>query len=59
MPFKMRHVLFSRVPASETYFTFFLVKIAMQNYFHHVQVLAIVVQRGTRQLYSLLHSHLR
>jgi len=38
IPSKMCHVLLSRAPASETYFTFFLVKCAMQNYFHNVQV---------------------
>jgi len=38
IPLKMYHVLLGRAPASETYFTFFHVKTAMQNYFHNVQV---------------------
>jgi len=38
MSFKMYHVLLSRAPASERYFSFFLDEIAMQNFFHNIQV---------------------
>jgi len=36
MSFKMYHVLLSRAPASERYFSFFLDEIAMQNFFHNI-----------------------
>jgi len=60
IPFKMHHVLFSRAPASETYL-FFLVKIAMQNDFHNIQVpcYCCVMWYETRTIFSLLYSHFR
>ena len=61
IPFKMYHVLLSRAPSSEKHFTFLLVKSAMQNYFHNVQVpcCSCVAWYETRTTFSLLYSHLR
>ena len=62
IPFKIHHLLLSRAPASETYsISLFLVKSAMQNYFHNVQVscFSCVTWYETRTIFSLLYSRLR
>jgi len=56
IPFKMYHVLLSRAPSSETYFTFFMSKEPCKIIFTTFMCLAKVAQRGTRlgQLFRFL-----
>jgi len=61
IPFKMYHVLLSRAPASETYFTFFSPKVPSKIIFTTLVpcYYCVTWYVWLGQLFSLLYSHLR